>query len=253
MPEQLEFHALTFVDEPEGVMVGRVGADSYFLFPADGAALLRQLADGMTPAKAERWYASCFGETVDITDFLATLDELGLIATGDAPSAPTPVGFQRLGRAIFSPVALACYLAVVAGAVVELVLLPALLPRPGDVFFTSSLIVTQLVLAALQVPLVGWHELFHVLAGRRLGVPSRLGITRRWFFVVFETELNGLLGVPRRSRYLPFLAGMMADAVLFGVLTLILTTLVDPASLAGRVLLAVRVVLVMRLIWQFFV
>ena len=66
-------------------MVGCSDIDSYGIFPADGAALLRHLAAGAPPDEAEHWYTRTYGETVDLPEFLAVLSELGFLAT----SGPT--------------------------------------------------------------------------------------------------------------------------------------------------------------------
>src|SRR5205823_7016518 len=105
---------------------------------------------------------------------------------------------------------------------------PQLRPQAGQVFFTRSLLLVQILVLFGQVPWMLLHESFHVLAGRRLGLGSTLGIgTRLHVFVVVETRMNGLLGVPRRKRYLPFLAGMILDLVAVGGLELVAYTLRD--------------------------
>ena len=102
---------------------------------------------------------------------------------------------------------------VVVAAIVVAVTQPSLAPRPRNVFFTTSFVVVELTIVFGQLPLSAIHELAHLLAGRRLGLASRIRLSNRFYFVVFETTLDGLVGVPRRQRYLPMLAGMGADVV----------------------------------------
>ncbi|MEU3254844.1 hypothetical protein [Streptomyces sp. NPDC006997] len=229
------------------------------MFPADGAALLARLSQGMPVADAAAWYTATYHEPVDMDDFLETLTDLGFIRQDDAAPAPAPaaeVRFRRLGGALFSPPAWAVYALVLVVCAALLARQPELRPRPTSVFFTSSLLVMQVGLIVAQLPLVFLHESFHALAGRRLGLPSRLGIGRRLYFVVFETTLNGLLGVPRRKRYLPFLAGMVADTVSFCLL--ICAAAVDSAvnggqlSVLGRFAVAMAFVTALRFVWQFY-
>ncbi|GAB3463112.1 hypothetical protein [Actinophytocola sediminis] len=250
----LDFHPLTFVAEPDGVTVGRPDIGSFVQLPADGAELLRRLADGLSTTDAATWYATEFGETVDLEDFVDSLRELGFVRTGDdSPAEATTVSLRTAGRAAFSPVAWLCYAGVLGVAVVAMVAEPVLRPHYHNVFFTSSLVIVQLVLALAQLPAALLHEFCHMLAGRRLGLPSRLGVGRRWYYFVFETELNGLLGVPRAKRYLPFLAGMVGDLVLFGCLMVVaVVDLPGGLSLAGRFALAVAYVTLLRLAWQFY-
>ena len=249
---RLEFHPLTFVEERDGITVGRPDADSYAMLPADGAALLRRLSEGMPVGEAADWYRTEFGESIDMDDFVEALHELGFIrAAGESVVVAKEVGLQWLGRAMFSPLALAGYAVLVAAALIVLVMQPELRPHAANVFFTSSLVAVQLVLTFAQVPVLVVHEGFHVLAGRRLGLPSKLSLGRRLYFLVVQTELDGLLGVPRRKRYLPFLAGMLADVLVFSLLT-IGSAVLGP-NLLGRLALAVAYLVVLRFVWQFYV
>jgi len=112
-----------------------------------------------------------------------------------------------------------------------------------------------LLLFVGQVPFLLLHESFHMLAGRRLGLRSRLGIGRRLYFVVFETSLDGLVTVPRRRRYLPILAGLLADLVVIAALTLVAAALRRPDGsqpLVGGVCLALAFATVLRFVWQFY-
>jgi hypothetical protein len=155
---------------------------------------------------------------------------------------------------MFSPIAWICYTAVVATWVALIAHWADLRPAPSQIFFTGSLIVVQLVITFGQVPLLFVHEGFHILAGRRLGLPSQLDMSNRLTYIVFETKLNGLLSVPRRRRYLPFLAGMVSDWVVLGGLAIIAETTRHgdgSFSLAGRVCLAFGFTVVMRMAWQF--
>jgi hypothetical protein len=254
VPEtRLEFNPLTFIPERDGILVGSPLTKSYAIMPADGAELLRRLTAGTSVDEAARWYGTTFGESVDMTDFLATLHDLGFIkAAGETPAEPRRIPFKRLGRAAFSPLAWVCYGGVFAGCAIAMTRNPQLRPHPASVFFTQSLIVVQLVLFVAQMPALLWHEWFHVLAGRRLGLPTRLGVSRRLIFFVFETRLDGLLSVPRRRRYLPFLAGMLADAIAFSALTLAALGLHGGLAWAGRLALAIAFTTLLRLAWQLF-
>jgi hypothetical protein len=122
------------------------------------------------------------------------------------------------------------------------------------VFFTPSLVIIQLVLMCCQMPLVFLHEGSHVLAGSRLGLPSRLGVSNRLIDIVFETRMNSVLSVPRRQRYLPFLSGMACDVVVWALLDLIAQATRAPDgsfSLVGRLALALAFTTVVRIVWQF--
>lgn len=251
----LQFHRLTFVPEPDGILVGRPDIESYAVLPADGAELLRRMADGMPAEQAATWYQDTFGERLDIDDFIESLHDLGFVrAAGEERAAPLSVRYQALGKAVFSPLAWICYTGLIIGCAVAMAYDPQLRPAPHNVFFSSSLIAIQVLLTLAQLPALLWHEGFHVLAGQRLGLPSRLRLSRRMYFPVIETELNGLLSVRRNKRYLPFLAGMLSDVLLFSGLTLAAAfDARDGLSWVGGLALAVAYATVLRLAWQFFV
>lgn len=260
MSTNVEFHRLTFVPERDDVMVGRPDIDSYAVFPPDGVALLQRLAGGSAPVEAAAWYEASYGQPIDIEDFLATLHDLGFVReAGGPPAEDQPsaahVRFQRLGRAAFSLMAALCYAGLALSCAYLIVIRPELRPRPQNVFFTSSLILVQVAVFVGQIGGIAWHETFHVLAGRRLGIPSRIRVGRRLYFVVVETSLDGLLSVTRGRRYLPFLAGMLADVILFSGLTLAAAataTRGGPLAWPGRLFLALAYLTLLRLAWQFY-
>lgn len=122
------------------------------------------------------------------------------------------------------------------------------------VYFTDSLVSVQLLILVGQTPLAFLHESFHVLAIQRLGLPSKLSISNRFTYVVFETQCNGLLSVHRNRRYLPFLAGMLLDLGVFCVLDLVASANrgVDGSfTLTGRICLALSFTVATRIGWQF--
>jgi hypothetical protein len=255
MPEHvLKLHDLSFVSEGDEVVVGRLDTGSYAVFPADGAELLRRIGEGMPLSLASAWYEGNFGEPVDVDEFAMTLTDLGFVREPGTERDPVrPVRLRRLGRVAFSPAAWACYAVIVALWLLAVSRASAILPHPSQIFFTGSLVLVQTAIVSGQVPLLFLHEGFHVLAGRRLGLPTRMGVSNRLTYIVFETQLNGLKSVPRRARYLPFLAGLVCDGVVFCSLDLTaeLTRQGNGSfSLAGRLCLALAFTVVMRMAWQ---
>jgi hypothetical protein len=253
---RVDFHRLSFVPEGEDVVVGRIDTGSYAVLPEDGAALLRRLTEGMPTEDAEAWYESSYGEPVDMDDFLETMADLGFIRSeGAAPAVPMAAPrFQRLGRALFAPAAWIVYAIIFVSWLVLVSRHADLRPVASQIFFTKSLVLVQVTIVVGQIPLLFLHEGFHMLAGQRLGLASKLNISNRLTYVVFETQSNGLLSVPRRKRYLPFLAGMILDVQMICVLTLIAAGTRDAhgsLSFAGRLCLALSFTIVGRIGWQF--
>ncbi|MGL5811707.1 MAG: hypothetical protein ACRCYQ_17335 [Nocardioides sp.] len=249
----VRLHPLTYVPEGGDIMVGRPETGVYAVFPAEGAALLRRLDAGESMEEgARRWYDQT-GERLDTADFLDTIDDLGFtVPDEEEPDAVVRVRWRRLGAVLFSWPVLAAYAAVVVAGVVAMVLDPGLAPSYRHFFFTQHIALIPIALALGQFPLLLLHEAYHALAARRLGLPSTLGIGRRYYYLVAETRLDALYSVPRRQRYLPFFAGAMIDLVGVGVFTL--------AAVAGRqaeapgwvtgLALAFATSGVLRVLWQ---
>jgi hypothetical protein len=274
----LALHPLVFLEEGDEVTIGRTDTDSYAIFPPDGAEAVRQLQAGLTPREVGDWYAAEYGEPLDLAHLVGALDELGFLGTGGRAGADdtggtrgtggttataaatptptrTPIRGRRLGAVLFSLPAWAGYLALVTWAVVAAVRSPDLVPTYRSVFFTDYYAVMEVVLILGVLPLLLGHEAFHVLAARRIGVRSTLGIGRRLYFLVLETRMDGLVAVPRRKRYLPILAGILFDTVAIAalVVTADLTRSGDGRlSLAGRLCLAFAFTTVLRIVWQFY-
>ncbi len=268
-----KFYQLTFVKEKTDIMVGRPDINSFALFPPDGVALLQQMQAGLSPEKAAQWYEEQYNDTVDIDDFLATLWELGFLQEddgeserssepvaiideqGEIPFTPRTVSWQWLGRAAFSPVAWVLYLALFAYCIYDIVRYPILFPNYTNIFFTSSYTIVVIGVFFGQFPGLMFHEAYHMLGGRRIGLSSRLSIGHRFYYVVFETVLNGVWSVPARYRYLPFLAGMLADCIWFSLLTVLAGATLSSAhsfSFFGAVCAALAFETVLRFFWQFY-
>jgi hypothetical protein len=249
-------HSVIFLDEGQEVTVGRADVDGYAVLPAEGANLLRRLEEGLTPVEAAGWYEQTYGERVDIDDFLDGLDELGFLRDpGEAAHAAPPVRWGRLGRLVFSPAGGVCLAAALIACVVVMLRSPVLVPSYHDLFFTRYMTIVELAIIVGQLPLVLLHETAHMLAGRRLGLRTQLSVARRLDYIVFVTAMDGLVTVPRRKRYLPMLAGMLADLLVFAVLVGVadVTRRTDGAlSPASDIALAFAYLTLLRLAWQFF-
>jgi hypothetical protein len=256
-PAGIALYPLTFVDEGDHVIIGRPDIDSFAVFPADAAAVLRRLRAGADLDSVAAWYADEYGEPADIDDFVETLRDLEFIRPDNElqePAAPATarVRLRRFAAIVLSGPALALYALAACGAIYLVVAVPALRPVPSAVFFSRFLLIVLAVTTVGDLSGIAMHEAFHVLAGRRLGLASKLSVGRRLYFLVFETTLMGLMGVPARKRILPLCAGLIADAVL----TSILIGVAEAGRIAGwpgwigRVAIALAYVTIVRMLWQ---
>jgi hypothetical protein len=103
------------------------------------------------------------------------------------------------------------YVGVWVAVPVVLALRPDLVPRAASALLYRPAGINALLLAGLAWTLWLLHELAHVLAARARGGEGALSISRRFYFLVAQTDMSGLRSIPRRERYAPYLAGMTFD------------------------------------------
>lgn len=219
------------------LVVGRDGADFtigrpdlgiYVAVPEPGAVFIETLqAGGSTTAAAERASAVA-GAPVDGAGFLDGLAEEGLldapVATAPGPARPVGGGIRwiegvspRVAGCMFGRAGWLLYAGAAAFCVAALVLIEDVRPSYEDWWFLGDPVLSLAILAPISIVLAAWHEAWHWLSGRALGVPAVFRVSRRGPFVVFETDLTQLVALPRRARYGPFLAGTAFDCVVLAL------------------------------------
>ena len=254
----LRLHPLTVTPQAGGFVVGRAATGCFVVLPEVGVAALEELRAGLTVAQVTHAVTpQSAAESVDVLAFARSLVRLGFVETVDdaaSPGLPTRSSGvavtvrPRLPWLFTRPSALAAAGCAV-GALVLMASVPSVRPHALDVFFLPNPAASLAVLTLVTYLLAAAHELAHVLAAAALGVPARLRITRRLYFLTFETNLTGLWALPPRKRIGPLLAGLGFDAVmLFGILAL------RAADLGpDRFLAALALVELSAIVTQFFV
>ena len=134
---------------------------------------------------------------------------------------------------------------------------PRLWPSSSAAFPLGTPALSMIALMLGTYALRGLHELCHWLAARAAGVRASIRVSHRLYLLVFETDLTGLLALPRRRRYWPLLIGMGFDTV---VLALVLVLRLGaqagfwhPAPSLANVLAAITLLQVVGIGMQFFV
>jgi putative peptide zinc metalloprotease protein len=255
-----------------GFVVGRPDVGRFVVLPEVGMRALDCLRAGQTVEATSRAVTpTTAAEPVDVLGFARSLVQLGFAAPADAAPAdagrqsgppmaqPRPAGESARGGIALAPrarltwlftlpVVLAALACSVPAALV-MVLVPDVRPRAYDVFFLDTPARSLAVLTLVTYALALVHELAHVYAAAAVGVPARVRITRRLYFLTFETNLTGLWALPARRRIAPLTAGMGFDAVV------LLAALVLRALHLGpdRLLAAVALVQLSAIVSQFFV
>ena len=207
---------LSVVSEGDEFLVGDVERGEFVLLPEVGVQVLRLLQAGKTPAET----ASAIGPEVDVPDFLTTMEELGFIAP--VPDQKREAGLEAnsqsprtswLLRALFSRAAWLVYALSGVLTVALIAYRPALFPTYRDIFFLPSPVVSVACVTLLMYVFAALHEVCHWTAARAAGLQSRITVSRRLYFLAFETDLTRLWALPRRQRYGPLVAGMTFDTL----------------------------------------
>jgi putative peptide zinc metalloprotease protein len=239
---QVAFHPLISRpddDDPDVVVVGRAEIGEFIELPAEYGEAIRLLGEGLTADAVEERLATEQDAEVDVAELVEALTDLGFVASVDGRAVPDPAAdaprshFRRLTarhvRWIFSlPVKLG-WLLVICAALVTLVTAPGLLPHYEDFFWSEYVGLTVLVNTVMVSVTLSVHEMMHLMAARSLGVPGRIGFGTRLHNLVVQTDVTAVWGVPRRSRYRVYLAGMAWDLFLMASLTLLVAHAPLPA------------------------
>ena len=261
---------ITYQADGQDVIAGRVDTGVFVAIPAEAREILDLLGTGLNIGQVSDTFHTKYGETPDLEDFLTLLEGKGLISLAGENSttvvAPSPQKQQltyhfsnfpqSVARLLFGKPAIIIYGIVIAAAIFETIAHPSIWPGVSDLYFPSDRALTWgLVVLAAYFSLF-LHELAHLIAARAHGINSRLGVGHRLWFLVAETDLTGLWSIPPNQRYLPFVAGMIFDAVLCaGIVSVLLAHMHGALALSAlslRFLRAFFFTLLMRLVWEFF-
>jgi putative peptide zinc metalloprotease protein len=265
-------------DGDEVVLGGPAGA--FIAVPRSAIEILDALRGGCSLAEVQTLYFERHGEHPDLADFLAELARRGFVSpaadgviaaagpratAGIAAAAPgvPATGASTDGdadlqaviaRLLFGRAALALYSVLIAAGGAAAALAPAIIPGRETLMFSHHRAVNGLLLLIFVLISTWVHEMGHLLAARATGVKGRLGIGHRLWVPVAETDLSGLWALPRRRRYLPFLAGCIADLASASALLIVLFAeahrwLGFPAVLR-QFLGAMIFIYLMRILWQ---
>lgn len=263
--------------EGQEVVIGRLDTAVFLVLPSDAVELLDDLAKGKTVGEAQSLYQQKYGEVPDLEDLLGILEHKGFVqpylkdkatqshsilktTSGLHRTKPTPILFhfanfpRSLARRLFSGHILIGCGVLIGLALVALALDSSIVPGWDAYFFRKNITLMRLVLLAINYFTLFLHEMAHLVAARAIGVSSRLGISNRMWYLVAETDMTGIWGVPSNQRYLPFLAGSLLDATSAAVLVLILFAgdreWVMLYPVVFQLSRAMLLTYLMRLLWQ---
>jgi hypothetical protein len=222
----VRFRPLTFRQEGPEYVVGCRDISVYLSVPPVGVDVIRMLDAGSTIDEVTEKYAEApADERPDVRDFVATLADVGLVAAlngepveYEAPEEQEATGVPLLlgmrgghVRWLFSRPAMVLHAAAFVAVVALLALNPSYFPLSRDFFVLPWLSLNTALVALTSVLAVFLHEIAHVAAARAMGVDGKINIGRRLWVPVAQTNLGEIWELPRGSRIIVFLAGMMLN------------------------------------------
>jgi putative peptide zinc metalloprotease protein len=216
---------------PGELLVGDLSRGEFVVLPEIAGTVLQALREGGTLGQVAASLRTSLGEDIDVLDFATALLDLGFVAAVDDVEIASLPGTLYTGgriaaaavrflRPLFTPPAWVCYAALLLIDLIMLAGVPSLRPHAAELYFLRNPLLSLACVTATTTVAAGCHELAHWLAARNEGVPARVTISRRGFFLVYQTDLTALRTIPRRRRLGPLLAGLACDTVLLSLFVL---------------------------------
>jgi hypothetical protein len=261
----LRVRPLSVVEHGDDFIIGDAERGTYVVVPPVGVSVIDMLRSGRSVGEVTAALAEGSGVDVDVADFAESLCELGFAGPSgradpdpDPDSDPAPAPARRAWAPLVAgfPAWLVAGMALIC-CVLCFAVRPGLWPSSSAAFPLGTPVLSMVALLLATYALRGAHELCHWLAARAAGVRATIRVSHRLYLLVFETDLTGLLALPRRRRYWPLLIGMGFDTVVLAlVLVLRLTARAGfwhPGPSLAKMLAAITLLQVVGICMQFFV
>jgi putative peptide zinc metalloprotease protein len=176
-------------------------------------------------------------EEVNVLEFVEDLMNLGIVSTvdGERVSRQEQTSKQSSGldwispkfaHIIMNPYSSVFYISTLIVSILLILWKPGLFPSYRDVFLFDLMMYNIFVFLSISFVSVVIHEIGHVLAVRAEGLPTRIEVGHRLFFVVLETDMSRVWSLPSDKRNRLYLAGMYFDS--FILLLALLAQIVYP-------------------------
>jgi putative peptide zinc metalloprotease protein len=200
-------------------------------------------------------------EQVDMQNFAGELLELGLVKIVDGNSIPKEVENKKkngglewipasVGHFFFNRYSTIFYSLIFLGSIILLALNPGLFPVYDDVFLFDLMIYNILIFLSISFIFVVVHEIGHVLAIRAEGLPTKIELGHRLFFIVLETDMSRVWSLEPKKRNRLYLAGIYFDVIVLFLAILVQLLFVDHFFVVGIAKMAVISTFI-RIIYQF--
>ncbi len=257
---------LSVQSEEDAYLVGNVDMGDFYQIPEPGLVILNMLRSGDTASTIKSRLAANDGEVIDVDEFIDQLTGIGFIHPEDqrekvqeqllAATRDTRRTFNvdpRVAKAIFSAPASLFYLSIVLYAAIGAIRNPELRINFNAFYIETNRTALLLLVLGFSIAQVAMHESGHMLAAARHGIRSKYGIGNRLWTIVAESDLTGILTLPKAQRYFPMLAGPLVDVLCIALLTILIQVMLQHGAHAFAIQLVQAFILeiVIGIIWQF--
>lgn len=264
----LVLRPLSITPHEDEFLVGDPAGGEFIAVPKIAVVIIEALRDGHQLSEVAELAREHTGEDVEVVDFAQALIELGFVAEIDG--RPVAASCKRRGdggrvgewlsgvtQPLFSSRAWLLYALLFACCAAVLGADPRLRPHGTELLFLHNPVASAACLIVIGMSLAAIHEGAHWLAARVEGIPAQITISRRFYFLVLQTDLTGIWTLPRRRRLGPLLAGMALDTVMLAILLAARITAIDgvwhPPSTLARLIMALIALKVAGIVFQFFI
>ncbi|MFC5470447.1 PqqD family protein [Cohnella suwonensis] len=219
----IEMHELVVYKENEAeVVIGRTEIKTFIVLPAIGLETIELLRRGLSIGETEQSLYQKYAEPFDVSAFVEELiEDYKLVYRLDGHIVNDRVQVKehfawlhaKTGRIFFNPISYFMYFAIFLSAAGIVFFHPANIPSYQDFLLTPFTPLNIILSLAVTWFLLFLHEFAHLISARSLGVHCRIGLGHRLMFPVAETDMSGIVVVPRNQRYGAYIAGMCWDLV----------------------------------------
>ena len=195
---------------------------------------------------------------IDVMDFMQHLLAQGLIYSLDG----VVVGFDNridfnkhlidIANVFFSTPMIFFYVAIIIFNATMMLLNPQMRPSGEDIELIKALPGLNTVLFfAFSWVITLLHEFGHFLAGVKLGVSVHIRLSLRLFFLVVESDINGVWAANKKDRDICYLAGFFFESIV--MFLVILVQLFSKNACALKYSRFLALILFLNFIWQFLI
>ncbi|RSD26750.1 hypothetical protein [Mesobacillus subterraneus] len=198
-------------------------------------------------------------EDIDLLNFVSQLLEFNLISKLDGEEISSSSGQsnypgfswlpESFGRFFFNNISSKLYFLLLIASTGLTLFNPDIFPRYSDLFAFDLMFQNIIALMLISFLLVILHEFGHVLAARSEGLPAKIELGHRLFYVVLQTDMSHVWELPAEKRNKLYLAGMYFDIVVL-FLALSAQLFVSESSLGMGILKLIVLNTFIRLIYQ---